>query len=280
MLQRLAGHIEAVGRAPAQIFFGQLDFVFAQRAAVSGARSLLVGAAVTDDGAHRDDAGTVRHRPGLGERRVDRAHVPAIGDAADMPAHSLESPRDILREGHIGSAVQRHLVVIVEKDQLAQAPVARQRRRLQADALHQVAVADQRVGVVIDDFVPVAIEIAGQKSFRQRHADRRRRPLAQRTGGGLHAGRVAVFRVAGCAAAPLAEVLDLLQRQVIAGQVKQRIQEHGAVPGAEYKAVAIGPGRVARVEAHMSHPQRISHRRGAHRQARVTAVSLLYRIHR
>ena len=54
--------------------------------------------------------------------------------------------------------------------------------------------------------------------------------LAQRPGGGLDPGGVAVFRMAGGAAAELAEALDLIQRHVgIAGEIEQGIEQHRAV---------------------------------------------------
>ena len=39
------------------------------------------------------------------------------------------------------------------------------------DAFHQVAVADDRVGVVVDDLVAVAVVARGELRFGDRHAD-------------------------------------------------------------------------------------------------------------
>jgi hypothetical protein len=60
--------------------------------------------------------------------------------------------------------------------------------------------------------------------------------------------------MAGGAAAQLPEVLQLLDGEAVAGQVQQRVEEHGAVTGAENEAVAIGPVRVLRVELEVPGP--------------------------
>ena len=52
------------------------------------------------------------------------------------------------------------------------------------------------------------------------------------------------------------------------------------MPRAQDKAIAIRPTCIMRVVAQVFHPKRISHRRRAHRQARVSTIRLLNRIHR
>jgi hypothetical protein len=59
---------------------------------------------------------------------------------------------------------------------------------LVADAFHQAAVAQEDVGVVVDHGVAGAVELGGQQLLGQRHAHRVGHALAQRAGGGLHAG--------------------------------------------------------------------------------------------
>src|SRR3978361_1142311 len=46
---------------------------------------------------------------------------------------------------------------------------------------------------------------------------------------------------AGRQRAPLAELLQLVQRQVVAREVQDAVEEHRAVAGAEDEAVAVGP---------------------------------------
>src|SRR5215211_2477297 len=93
-----------------------------------------------------------------------------------------------------------------------------ERSRLRGDPLHQVAV---------------------------------RESLAERSCCGLYAGRLMAAEdalgVSGCERSPLPEVLDLVQRHVVAAQVQDGVEQHRAVPGRQQEAVAVGPGGIARV---------------------------------
>src|SRR5271157_525550 len=79
---------------------------------------------------------------------------------------------------------------------------------------------------------------------------------------------------------PLAKLLDLVEREVVAGQVKQRVKKHGSVAVGEDEAVASGPMRIARVIPQVAVPEYKTKRRQAHRSARMSAVGLLHRVHR
>ena len=63
-----------------------------------------------------------------------------------------------------------------------------------ADAFHQVAIGSNDIGFVVDDAVA---EHCGEMFLGDRHADGVGKPLPERTGGGLDAGRVAKLRMAG-----------------------------------------------------------------------------------
>src|SRR5579862_180644 len=98
-----------------------------------------------------------------------------------------------------------------------------------------------------------------QPRLRDCHADAVRKTLPERTGGGLHARRMAIFRMTRRLAAPLPEVLDLIQREIVAGQVKQAVEKHGAVPCAQHESVAIAPMRIFWIVPEVLHPKRVSH---------------------
>ncbi len=149
-----------------------------------------------------------------------------------------------------------------------------------ADAFHQAAVTQEDVGVVVDDVEAGTVEFLAQQALGQRHADRVGEALPQRAGGGFHARRDAVFGVAGGLAVQLAEVLQFRHRQVVAGQVQQRVQQHRTVAVGQHEAVAVGPVRVRRVVAQVAAPQRHGDVRHAHRHAGVARVGLLDGVHR
>ena len=115
----------------------------------------------------------------------------------------------------------------------------------------------------------------GQAALRDGHADGVAEALAEGAGGGLHAGRDAVLRVARRARAELAEALQLLERQVVAGEVQHRVEQHAGVPGAEHEAVAVEPVGTGRGVPEEARPEDVGHGRGAHRGTGVTAVGLL-----
>ena len=127
---------------------------------------------------------------------------------------------------------------------------------------------------------PGAVEFLGEQLLGQRHADRVGDALAERAGRGLDARRDADLGVARRLAVQLAEVAQLAHRQVVAGQVQQRVQQHRAVAVAQHEAVAVGPLRVGRVVAQVAAPQRDGHVGHAHRRAGVAGVGLLHGVHR
>src|SRR5580700_11098857 len=98
-----------------------------------------------------------------------------------------------------------------------------------------------------------------EETRRDRHADAVAAALAERSGRGLDAGGMAVFRMAWGDAVELPEILDVVEahRRTIGdalpvdaahlGEVQQRIEQHAGVAGRQYEAVAVGPERIGRV---------------------------------
>ena len=82
---------------------------------------------------------------------------------------------------------------------------------------------------MVHHLVPWAVELRSQLSFRQRQAHGGGDTLAQGPRGYLHPRGMAVLGVARGLGAPLAEALDLVQGEVIARKVQDRIEEHGAM---------------------------------------------------
>ena len=153
--------------------------------------------------------------------------------------------------------------------------------RLGGDALLQVAVGHdpvRRGGRSI--VVAGPVELGGEAALGDGHADRVGEALAERPGRRLDAGRQAVLGMAGRARAPLAERLELLERDVVAGQVEERVEEHRGVAGGQDEPVAVRPVRMRRGVAQEARPEDVGHRRGAHRGAGMTGVRLLHAVDR
>ena len=171
--------------------------------------------------------------------------------------------------------------------------MARERCRLGADAFHQAAVAADGVDVVIEHLEARAVVAIGEPPLADRHADAGRDALAQRAGGRLHARHHAVFGMPGRLAAELTEPADVVERDrrlaqplVVGihgprpGQVEHRPEQHRGVAVREHEAVAAGPDRILRIEAHDAIPEGVDQRRERHRRSGVPRVGRLDRIHR
>src|SRR5918996_4187611 len=95
----------------------------------------------------------------------------------------------------------------------------------------------------LSSYSPVTrpVEVLRQEPLGYGHPDGVGEALPQRSRRGLDPGGVAALGVPGRARAPLPERLELLQRQVVAAEVEQRVEQHGGVAAGEHEPVAIGP---------------------------------------
>ena len=159
--------------------------------------------------------------------------------------------------------------------------MAGQGGRLTGHALLVAAVAHDHVSEVIHQGVAGLVEAGRQVRFGDRQTHGVGDALSQGACGHLNPGGLEGFRVAGGFGAPLAELLDVLDRhRVVAAEVQQRVEQHAAVAGREHEAVAVEPlGILGVVPQHLV-PEGVGHGGGAHRQARVARIRLVDRIHR
>src|SRR5438270_13405457 len=119
-----------------------------------------------------------------------------------------------------------------------------------------------------------SVELRGQMRFCHGHADAVRKTLTQRAGSDLDAGRQSVFRVSRCFRSPLAKVLDLVERKLIAGQMQQRVKQHASVARRKQEAIAVLPLWLLWVVAHELCPQDVSHRRRSQGQTRMAGFGV------
>ena len=134
--------------------------------------------------------GVLRLRAGRGRRRRrhGRRKLSVVQPAAlKRSSWSVESDSD-------GRAVDGDVVVVPQHDQVVELEMAGQRDRFVADAFHQIAVAGDDIGLVVDQIVA---EAGIEDALGQRHAHGIGDALAQGAGGGLDAGQMAIFGMAG-----------------------------------------------------------------------------------
>jgi len=86
-----------------------------------------------------------------------------------------------------------------------------------------------------------------EPGFRNGHPDAVTESLSERSGGDFNAYCVAAFRMAWGLAAPLAETFEFVERQVVAGEMQQAVEQHRAMPGRQHKSIAVEPERISRV---------------------------------
>jgi hypothetical protein len=214
------------------------------------------------------------------QRLVDRLRIVAVDAGDHPPAIGFEALPRIVGEPARDLAVDRDAVVVVDGDQLAKAERAGERAGLVRDPLHQAAVADEDVGHVVDDLVPGPVEFGGEHAFRDRHADGVGQPLPERAGRRFDAGSVANLGVARSPRAELAELLQVVEREVVAAEMQQGVKQHRAVSVREDEAVTVGPAGIGRVMAQVAAPEYFRDFGHPHRHPWVTGVGLLHRVHR
>jgi hypothetical protein len=265
---------------PAQRLLRRAHLVLAQRRAVGLGRVLRVGSRERDVAPHDDERGPLRLGLRVRHRAADRREVVDVGDVLDVPAVGLE-PRALVllveREG--GRAVDRDAVVVVEEDDLPEPERARERGGLLAHTLHEVAVGGDRVDMVVDDLLARAVVALGEEALGHRHPHGVADALAERAGRRLDARREEVLRMPRRDRAPLAELLELLEREVVAGQVERRVLEDARVAGREDEPVAVGPLRIDRVEAQRLAVEDVGDGRQRHRGPGMARVRLLDGVH-
>ena len=264
---------------PAERGARQRDFLLAQRRAVRLGGAGLARSTAPDHGPAADQRGPVATGRGRGNRRVDGGDVVPVDVRDHVPAVGGEALRRVVGEPAAHLAVDRDAVVVVEHGELAEAQRSGERRDLVRNALHQAAVADERVGSVVDDRVSRPIEVRGEELLGERHPDRVGEALPERPGRRLHTGRDADLRMPRGARVQLPEALQLVEREVVAGQVQQRVEQHRTVAVGQDEAVAVRPLRVCGVVAQVALPQRDGDLRHAHRHARMSAPGGLDGVH-
>ena len=93
------------------------------------------------------------------------------------------------------------------------------------------------------------------------------------------ARRLSPFRVSGGLQAELTTVLQVVDRDVVAGEMEQRVQQHRPVTVRQNETVAVRPVWIARVVSQVATAEYFGYCGHSHGHARVAGVGLLHRIH-
>ena len=239
----------------------------------------LFGEPPADDGLTANKGGCVAVVAGRFYSALDGAWVVPVHLGHHLPAVCTEARRRVIGVPVLHFSVDGDAIVVVQDDQLAEPQGAGQRARLVGYTLHQATVADEHVGMVVDNGVLLTVELRGKHFLGDGHADRIREALTQRAGGRLDTGRVTVLRMSRGHGMQLAEIFDLLHGQRIARQVQQRVEKHRAVAVGQHEAIPVGPIRIAGIVAQEVVPQDLGEIGHAHGHAWMPGPGALNSVH-
>ena len=276
MLHHFVGDFKGSVR-PAEVFFEFFQVFHTEGRAVAFLRTRQ-RRAVPDHRLADDEGRALRVRLCLADGAAQQVEVVCVVHFQNLPALRLEAHGNVLFEGDVRASFDGDVVVIVEEDEFSQLLHSRKGAGLVGDPFFQASVAAQRVGVVVYDGEPFAVEGRGEMRFRKRHTHGVADALAERARGRLHAGRVAVFGVAGRLVAQLAEVHQIFLGNVVSEQIQKRIEEHGTVPCGQNKPVAVVPFGVLGIEFEKIRKDGVPDGCAAEGQAGVSGICLLDRL--
>ena len=138
----------------------------------------LVRRGPADVAAQQDHRRPVLDGHGPSQGRLEGVGVVGhLADVVGVPAVGVEALGHVVVVGELGGPVDGDVVVVVDVDEPAQPEVAGERRRLVADPLHEVAVAADDEGVVVDE---LGAEARPQPALGDAHADAVAEALAER----------------------------------------------------------------------------------------------------
>ena len=132
--QRRIGKVKALVLRKAEELLRRRHAFGAQRFAMRLVAARL-WAAVANHRPHRNNRRPARLRLGRRNRRLNRRQIVSVRNPLHMPVVGLEALQRILGITQARRPIQRNLVVVVKKDQLAQPQRSGQRRRLVATRL-------------------------------------------------------------------------------------------------------------------------------------------------
>ena len=200
-------------------------------------------------------------------------------DLVDIPADRGVARGGVLALCDGAHGVERHIIGIINEDQVVEAEVACERAGFHRHAFLQAAITGEGDDMVVENAMGGCVE-AGLAHFgRDGKTDGIRHALAERACGGLDAGGFVELRMSGSDAAELAEIFDFFQGQAIAREVEPAVEEHAAVACGEDEAVAVQPVWLIRIEAHYGAEENGSDVRRAKREAKVAGFAFRDGVH-
>ena len=193
----LLGNGEALLGVEAELLLELLDIISLEGGAVDTVGALGLGAE-TNGGLELDKGRLVSDLLGLLDSLSDLVEVVVtVLDGEDVPAVRLVTLEDILSESLVGVTINGDLVVIPDGNEVAKLEVTGERAGLSGDTLHQAAITEEAVCVVVDKVVAGLVEDGSGVSLGNGKTNGVGDTLAERTSGDLNTGSVVGLGVTG-----------------------------------------------------------------------------------
>ena len=185
----------------------------------------------------------------------------------------------VLALGDVRHGVERHVVGIINEDEVVEAGVTGEGDGLLGDTFLEAAVAIDAEDVLVENRVLRRVEAGGGAFSGERVTDGIADSLTERAGGGLDARRFMELGMPRRDRMQRAEFLHIVTGNRVAGEVQPAVEEHRAMAGGEHETVAVQPlGRI-RVKAHGFAEQHRADLGTAKREAEVAGVTGVDGIH-
>ena len=154
-----------------------------------------------------------------------------------------------------------------------------ERDGLQGNAFLHATITRKGDDMAVKNLVGLGVEASGGHLAGNRKAHGVGDTLAERAGGALYARGLVEFGMPGSLGMELAETLYLVEGQVVAAEMKPRVDKHRAMTGGEHEAVTVQPARGAGAVRKRATVEGGTDFGGAERQAEMSGIAFVHRIH-
>jgi hypothetical protein len=211
MLHDAIWHQELGVFGPSIAALGETHLLLAKWLAMGRAGVLFVRSPIADMAVDNNKRRCVMRATEALDHLREAFRIVGVADPPHIPAIGEKARRDVFAESEIGMALYRHPIVIVNPTQIAQLLVTGERGRLARYALHHVAVAADRINVVVEHRKARPVEMLGQPATGERHADAVAASLTQRARRCFDARGQVIFGMTRAFAAEFAELPDVVE---------------------------------------------------------------------
>ena len=218
-------------------------------------RPRLVGATVGDLSFKHNQGRPLAFLTRRIQCRRNRLEIVSIFDGLHMPMISLKPLLHIFGKRDCRTALDGDPVVVIQYRQTPQAEMTGQGGGLGGKPLHEIPVATHDIGIVIHDSGIRKVETGRQVALRHGHPHRIGNSLAKRARSGFDPRGMTILRMPGRLAAPLPEVFKIIEAHIIAGEIKQTVEQHRGVTARKHKPIPIGPQGVCRIVLQILRPE-------------------------